>query len=68
MRKNHAAEITSFRIPVDEQDILRKKLPQGLVPDDSHHLLARKVVRDFISGDLVYTSRHARNKSRIGAT
>jgi hypothetical protein len=63
-RSTHAVEITSFRLSQQEQDDLKRLLP-NLVPGNSHHLISRKVVRDFLSGDLVYLTRQGKLRSRV---
>lgn len=63
-RRSRSSQVTSFRLKNEEVAKLQEELP-GLVPDNAHHMLARKVVRDFISGHLVYLTRAAKLNSRI---
>lgn len=63
-RRSRSSEVISFRLKNDEIDKLQKALP-AIVPEDSRHLLGKKVLRDFIDGHLVYLSRQDRVNSRI---
>lgn len=51
--------VFTFRLRASERAELEKQF--GELPGlKSHHLIARKVVRDFITGNLVYLSAKAR--------
>lgn len=63
-RRSRSSQVTSFRLKNEEVDKLKTTLPD-IVPDNAHHLLSRKVVRDFIDGRLVYLNRQDRLSSRI---
>ncbi len=65
-RKSRSSQVTSFRLRNEEVEKLKITLPD-IVPDNAHHLLSRKVVRDFIDGRLVYLNRQDRLSSRITA-
>lgn len=55
--------VIGFRLRSDEVGKLKKELP-NIVEDNSHHLIARKLCRDFIDGKLIYLGRRDRLSSR----
>lgn len=63
-RQSRSSKVISFRLKNEEVERLKKSLPDLCIES---HLLARKIVRDFIDGRLVYLNRQDRLSSRIAS-
>lgn len=55
--------VFGFRLHGIETTKLKELLPD-ICTDNSHHLIARKLCRDFVDGKLVYLNRRDRLNSR----
>ncbi len=61
---DRSSVVTTFRLRRSDIDSIVASLPRipGLV---SHHLIARKLVRDFASGRLIYLTKRDQRASRL---
>lgn len=61
---DRSSVVTTFRLRQTDVDSVLRSLP-GIPGLTSHHLIARKLVRDFASGRLVYLTRRDQRASRL---
>ncbi len=61
-----ASSVTAFRLKGREISTIKGLLP-NIVTGNSHHLLCRKLARDFADMKLVYLNRRDRLNSREGS-